>query len=137
MKNLLLITCFLIAGTTIYAQEDVNVEGNTVTVKESAPVWPGCENSGDKDNCFNKMLMKHVKENFKYQKDENGKWIQGKVVIKMEVNEDGKTVVTAVEGKNPKLNAEAKRMIEAAPTMKPGRKGGKATAIKYTIPLTF
>ncbi len=136
MKKLM-IAFLMIAGFSMYAQDDVQVEGNTVTIKESAPVWPGCENSGDKDACFNKMLMKHVKENFKYQKNEKGEWIQGKVVIKMEVNEEGKTVVNSVEGKNPKLNAEAKRTLEAAPTMQPGKKGGKPTSIKYTIPLTF
>jgi periplasmic protein TonB len=39
MKKLLLIA-FLLTGITGMAQEDVEVKGNTVTMKESAPVWP-------------------------------------------------------------------------------------------------
>ncbi|APU68795.1 MAG: TonB family protein [Bacteroidota bacterium] len=136
MKKIL-IAFFLLAGITTYAQEDVKVEGNTVTIKESSPVWPGCDNKADKDGCFNKMLMQHVKTNFKYPKNDKGEYIRGKVTIKMEVNEEGRVVVNSVDGKYPQLNAEAKRMMEAAPKMTPGKRGGKATAIKYTIPLTF
>ena len=39
---------FLLTGTFAFAQEDdVSIEGNMVTVKEKAPVWPGCEVIGN------------------------------------------------------------------------------------------
>ncbi len=136
MKRLVIIVCMLI-GFSGFSQEDVEVKGNTVTVKESAPVWPGCEDSKDQKACFNKMLMQHIKETYKYPKNEKGEYIRGKATVSMEVNEKGKVVVHSVEGKYPKINQEAKRMMEAIPKMTPGRKGGKPTSIKYTIPLTF
>lgn len=131
------IMLFLFCGLSCFAQEDAKVEGNTVTVKESAPVWPGCEESASQKDCFNKMLMQHVKETYKYPKNEKGEYIRGKATVSLEINEEGKVVVKSVEGKYPAINKEARRMVEAMPTMIPGRRGGKPASIKYTIPLTF
>lgn len=136
MKKFLIIALML-TGITGFAQEDVEVKGNTVTIKETAPVWPGCEDSDDKKACFNKMLMKHIKETYKYPKNEKGEYIRGKATVSLEVTEKGNVVVTKVEGENPKINAAAKKMIMAIPQMTPGHAGGKPRAIKYTIPLTF
>ena len=83
------------------------------------------------------MLMQHVKENYKYPKNDKGEYIRGKATVSLVVNEEGKVVVNKVEGKYPLINKEAKRMIEAIPRMTPGQMGGKPRAIKYTIPLTF
>ena len=136
MKRFLIIVVMLSAFTG-FAQEDVEVKGNTVTMKESAPVWPGCENKKDQKQCFNNMLMKHIKENIKYSKNDKGEWIRGKATVSMMVNEEGKVVVNSVESKHPELEKEAKRLMESIPPMTPGKLGGKPKAIKYTIPLTF
>ncbi len=136
MKKLLIIALML-TGMTSFAQDDVEVKGNKVTMKETAPVWQGCEDSADKKACFNKMLSKHIKENIKYSKNEKGEYIRGKATVSMEVNEEGKVVVNSVESKSPVLKKEAKRLMESIPPMTPGKLGGKAKAIKYTIPLTF
>lgn len=136
MKKILLIAIML-TGCMSFAQDDVAVEGNKVSMKETAPVWKGCENSDDKKTCFNNMLMKHIKENIKYSKNDQGEWIRGKAIVKMEVTEKGNVVVNSVESKHPELKAEAKRLMQSIPSMTPGKLGGKAKAIKYTIPLTF
>ena len=132
-----LILALMLTGITGFSQEDVEVKGNTITVKETAPVWPGCEDSDDKKSCFNSMLMKHIKENYKYPKNDKGEYIRGKATISMEVTEKGNVVVTKVEGDNPKVNAAAKKMIMEIPRMTPGHAAGKPRSIKYTIPLTF
>jgi len=136
MKKLLIIAV-LLSGLTGFAQEDVNVKGNKVSMKETAPVWSGCEDSDDKKNCFNTMLMQHIKKNIKYSKNDKGEYIRGKATVSMEVNEEGNVVVNSVESKYPELEKEAKRLMESIPTMTPGKLGGKAKSIKYTIPLTF
>lgn len=132
-----LIMVLLLTGITGFAQEDVEVKGNTITVKETAPVWPGCEDSDDQKACFNKMLMQHIRENIKYSKNDKGEYIRGKAVIAMQVTEEGKVVVNSVESKYPELKKEARRLMESAPKMTPGKRGGKPTSIKYTIPLNF
>lgn len=136
MKKLLIIALML-AGTIGFAQDDVNVKGSTVSMKETAPVWPGCEDNDDKKTCFNKMLMQHIRENIKYSKNDKGEYIRGKATVSMEVNEEGKVVVNKVEGKSSQINKEAKRLMEAIPKMTPGKLAGKPKVIKYTIPLTF
>ncbi|MCP9198552.1 energy transducer TonB [Gramella sp. GC03-9] len=136
MKKLLIIV-LMFTGLSGFSQEDVDVKGNTVTMRETAPVWPGCEDSKDKKACFNSKLMEHIKENIQYSKNDKGEYIRGKATVSMEVNEDGKVVVNSVEGKSPVLNKEAKRLMESIPTMTPGNLGGKPKAIKYTIPLNF
>ncbi|MDR5589474.1 energy transducer TonB [Christiangramia sp. SM2212] len=136
MKKLFIIA-LMFTGLSTFAQDDVSVKGNSVTMKETAPVWTGCEDSSDTKACFNKMLMQHIKENIKYSKNSKGEWIRGKAIVKMEVNEEGNVVVNSVDSKYPELKKEAKRLMESIPTMTPGKLGGKAKAIKYTIPLTF
>lgn len=136
MKKLLIIAIML-TGFISFAQEDVNVKGNKVSMKETAPVWPGCEDNADKKACFNKMLMQHIRENIKYSKNDKGEYIRGKATVSMEVNEKGDVVVNKVEGKSPQINKEAKRLMESIPTMTPGQLAGKPKAISYTIPLTF
>lgn len=136
MKALLL-TFFLFLGGIGFAQEDVKVTANTVTIKQTAPVWPGCEDAADQKTCFKQNLTKHLKENYKFPKDAQGNIIRGKAVVSFNVNEEGKVEILDVEGPEEKLNAEAERIILAIPRMKPGERAGKPVATKYKVPFTF
>lgn len=136
MKNLFIIA-FLFIGFTSFAQEDVKVKGNTITIRETAPIWPGCEKTKDSKTCFNQNLMQHVKENYKYPRNKDGKFIRGKATITMLINKEGKVEVQSVKGPQPKVNEAARAMIMKLPTMIPGRRGADKTSIKYTIPLNL
>ena len=128
---------FLLTGTFLFAQNDVEVKGNTVTVKEKAPLWPGCESSEDPKKCFNQKLMEHVKSNYKYPRNDKGEFIRGKVVVKMHIDEEGKTVINTVKGDKKEIIAAVKEMLKKMPKMKPGTRGGKPTKISYTLPLNL
>lgn len=139
MKNLLIIACILFS-TTIFAQQEWgNVNKNTVTLKEIAPIWPGCE-TGDaakRDACFNQKLSAHISKNFKfpagYVKKE-----KIRVIVDFIINEKGIVEVNSVSGGTKELQDEAKRNILAIPQMaKPGMMGGKPRAIKMTVPFSF
>ncbi|MDT0689189.1 energy transducer TonB [Salegentibacter sp. F188] len=136
MKKILVVL-LLFTGSISLAQEGVKVDGSKVTVKETAPVWPGCENSEDQKQCFNQKLMQHIKENYKYPRNEAGDFLRGKATIALAINEKGSVVVRSVKGENSQINAAAETMIKKIPKMKPGMRGGKPTSIKYTIPLTL
>ncbi|GAB2765957.1 energy transducer TonB [Salinimicrobium soli] len=137
MKKLLIVF-LLLAGGICTAQEGVKVKGNTLTTKQTAPVWPGCEGTAaEKKNCFNKKLVEHMKANYKFPKDASGNYIRGKAVVSFNINEEGKVEVLSVEGPKKELNAEAKRIILAIPPMEPGMLAGKPTAVKYKVPFTF
>lgn len=138
MKNLLFIIILFLGIATSQAQEGVSVKGNTITVKEIAPVWPGCEkNELSNDDCFNKQLAKHIKSNFKYPKDSNGEIVRGRSVITFFIDEDGKVCKISAEGPEKLVNQEAVRITKLFPIMKPGQRAGKEIEVKYKMPFNF
>jgi protein TonB len=139
MKNLIVLLC-LIATVGGYAQEWGTIDKNKITMREVAPVWPGCESSSTtkRDNCFNTQLATHIAKNFKYPAEEYKKNIQGRVVVTFIVNTEGLIEIKNITGGNEGLQAEAKRNIMSIPKMaKPGMLAGKPRAIEYTVPITF
>lgn len=139
MKQLVLILCLLVSAGS-FAQEWGTVDKNKVTLKEVAPIWPGCESdsSAKRDNCFNTQLATHIARNFKYPAEEYKKNIQGRVVVTFIVNTKGMVEIKNITGGNAGLQAEAKRNIMSIPQMaKPGMFAGKPRAIEYTVPITF
>ena len=137
MKNLIFAAFFFVTAIG-FAQEGVTAKGNTLTTREIAPVWPGCEGTEkEKKTCFNSKLVEHLKANYKYPKDANGDIVRGKAVVSFHINKEGKVEILNVEGPKPALNAEAKKIIMAIPEMKPGELAGKPIAVKYKVPFTF
>ncbi|MFT4698994.1 MAG: protein TonB [Flavobacteriaceae bacterium] len=139
MKPTIFIICFL-ASFSLFAQEEWGgVDKNNVTLKEIAPVWPGCESEkgNSKSDCFDKNLIQHVIKNFKYPMSAYKNNVQGKVIVEFFINQEGMVEVKSVTGATKALQDEAKRNILAIPKMKPGMLGGKFREIKYTIPFTF
>lgn len=139
MKNALIIFSLLLSTISVAQEEWGDVNKNTVTMKEIAPIWPGCESKSvsQRDACFDKKLMQHVVKNFKYPAAEYKKNVQGRVVVKFIINTKGLVEIKSATGGSPGLQAEAKRNIKAIPKMKPGMMAGKPRAIKYTVPFNF
>ena len=137
MKYFLLLSFFMFCATG-FAQEGVKINSNTLTTRQIAPVWPGCEGTeAEKKSCYNQKLVQHLKENYKFPRDAQGNLIRGKAIVSFNVNEEGKVDILSVEGPKKELNAEAKRIILAIPKMKPGERAGKPVAVKYKVPFTF
>ncbi|UZH56182.1 energy transducer TonB [Salinimicrobium tongyeongense] len=137
MKKLFFVLFLFTAGTT-FAQEGVSISKNRLTTKETPPVWPGCEDfSGPSKTCFKEKLTQHLRENYKFPKDEAGNYIRGKAIVSFVINKEGKPVVTKVEGPKKELNAEAKKIILAIPQMEPGQMAGKPVEVSYKVPFTF
>jgi protein TonB len=79
-------------------------------------------------------LSSHIK--YPVVAQENG--IQGRVIVQFVVNQDGSIVdVTVVRGVDPSLDKEAVRVIEGMPKWIPGKQGGKAVRVKFTLPVNF
>lgn len=138
MKNLLFITALLFTAGIGFAQEGVSVNGNSITITEVPPVWPGCDGSvEERKACFNKKLVNHVVSNFKFPAGYKKGTVKEPVVVQFAINTEGKPEILKVSGGTKALQEEAKRNILAIPTMKPGHAGGQPRAIKYTMPFTF
>jgi TonB family protein len=139
MKISLITLCLLISGTLSAQEEWGSLNKNELTLKQIAPIWPGCEagNSTKRDACFNQMLVKHVGKNFKYPANEYQKNIQGEVVVEFIINADGMVEFKSASGGNKGLQEAARKNILLIPKMKPGMFAGKPTATEYTVPFNF
>ena len=83
-------------------------------------------------------VMQYLSRNIKYPAiaQENG--TQGRVIVQFVVNKDGSiTDVKVVRGADPYLDKEAIRVVTNMPKWTPGKTGGKAIRVKYTLPITF
>tara|TARA_B110000977_G_C11069279_1_gene488980 strand:- start:1267 stop:1698 length:432 start_codon:yes stop_codon:yes gene_type:complete len=139
MKISLITLCLLISVTLSAQEEWGSLNKNELTLKQIAPIWPGCEagNSTKRDACFNQMLVKHVGKNFKYPANEYQKNIQGEVVVEFIINAEGMVEIKSTSGGNKGLQEAARKNILLIPKMKPGMFAGKPTTTEYTVPFNF
>ncbi|MEP6260148.1 MAG: energy transducer TonB [Gillisia sp.] len=138
MKHFLLLSLITLFSFSSFAQEGVTVKGNTISTKEIAPLWPGCEKSAEPSkDCFNKKLNEHIKANFKYPKDAKGNFIRGRSVLSFCIDEKGKVKDISAEGPHKAINEEAIRITKLFPDMKPGMRAGKPATIYYKMPFNF
>ncbi|PQB06027.1 hypothetical protein BST85_09280 [Aureitalea marina] len=139
MKRILLILC-LFAGCTMMAQKSGNVSGNTVTMREVPPVWPGCpqEDIQAINACFTKNLIKHVSARFRYPEDALKNNEEGVVTVEFWIKEDGTPEIQSVEGGTKSLQEASRKNILSIPKMEqPGMLNGKPHKIIYTVPFTY
>jgi protein TonB len=139
MKNFAFLLILLISLPAMAQETWGDVDKNKVTMREIAPVWPGCESNdvSKTDACFAQKLNEHIQKNFRYPADAWKNNIQERVVVTFMINTKGEVEITNVEGKNKELVDEAKRNIMAIPKMKPGMLAGNPRDIEYTVPFNF
>ena len=105
------------------------VDGPKVfTVVEQMPQYPG----GDE------ALVKFIQKNLQYPQMERDNDIQGRVLVKFIVNEDGSVSDAQVKRSiSPGLDKEALRVINMLPRFIPGRQQGKAVKVYFLLPVAF
>ncbi len=114
--------------------EDVDVP---FAVIENVPVFPGCEGAGDKRACFNKMMQKHIRKNFRYPEISQEMGVQGRVSIMFVIQKDGSIGGIRMRGPDKNLEKEAARIIGKLPKMTPGKQRGRAVRVPFSIPINF
>ena len=73
-------------------EEDIDVPFSVI---EDVPIFPGCEGAGDKRACFNEMMQKHIRKNFRYPEIAQEMGIQGRVSVMFTIQKD---VVSEISG---------------------------------------
>mgnify|MGYP003637466027 CR=1 FL=1 len=114
----------------------VEVDVNWVTIEE-VPVFPGCENEKDKRACFNEMMQKHIRKNFRYPELAQEMGQQGRVNTQFMINKDGSIGSIRKRGPHKLLENEAVRILSKLPKMTPGKQRGTAVKVSFSIPITF
>ncbi len=110
------------------AQKTDDVKKVIFQVVEKMPEFQG----GDK------ALFKYLAENIKYPVDAQEGSIQGRVICRFVVDENGDIKdVEVVRSVHPSLDAEAVRIIKAMPKWTPGMQRGKNVNVQYTLPINF
>lgn len=102
------------------------------------PVFPECSSVEltALETCFYNQVQDLVFENFRAPED-IGANFKGSVAVLFEVSSQGKFTVLYVDGTNPALADECKRVFENFPVIAPATYNGRPTYAKYTINIVF
>ena len=123
--------------------EDVEVEeiDEDITVPfaviEDVPIFPGCEGASNKKACFQEMMQKHIRKNFRYPEIAQEMGVQGRVNVMFVIQKDGSIGGIRMRGPDKNLEAEALRIINKLPNMTPGKQRGRPVKVPFSIPITF
>ncbi|WP_455625421.1 energy transducer TonB [Parabacteroides sp.] len=129
-----MIILFALMGCIVQAQaqqSDKQVQGNdekVYTVVDVMPEFPGGPEA----------LMKFIAQGIRYPKRSMEQGEQGRVICSFIVAKDG-TIHTpkVVKSVSPELDKEAIRVLKTMPRWTPGKAGGKAVAVEYTVPVIY
>lgn len=102
----------------------------TFVIVEQMPEYPGGLTA----------LMEYLSTNIKYPEECRKMGVEGKVFVKFIVDPQGNITNTQIlrgiaDGKL--LEKEALRVVQAMPKWKPGKQGGKAVSVYFTLPINF
>ena len=102
MKYLFLVLCFTFSFTGIAQETWGNVDKNKISMKEIAPVWPGCESNqaAKTDACFKQKLAQHVQSNFRYPTNAWKNNIQERIVVTFMINTQGEVEESGTQGRS-------------------------------------
>jgi TonB family protein len=105
------------------------VGGDTIwNFSDKMPVLPGNEEA----------LFDYIGRNLQYPDSAKRKGIQGKVVVRFYVTNEGNvTGHEVIRSVDPELDAEAMRVIKTLTRFEPGYRDGKAVTVFYEVPISF
>lgn len=139
LKHLLIITILMSMTATLSAQNNKSEQERLPvkeeersqevhTIVEQMPVFPGGEAA----------LLAYLAQHLKYPAQAIRDRVQGIVLLRFVVLENGRVgQVQTIKSLEPHCDAEAKRVVKSLPRFIPGRQGGKAVRVWYTLPIRF
>lgn len=83
-------------------------------------------------------MQKFIEENLQYPADAKSKGIQGEVIVKCMINNEGRVIETQVgTSVDPELDEEALRVVSLMPAFNPGMIDGACVAMWHTVAVKF
>ena len=108
---------------------------------DKIPLFNACKKAkrGERVDCFNEEMMKHISKHFRYPSQAIKESIQGEVWVRFIIDKNGNIRnIKTLGPKNGKiLNQEAKRVVAQLPQFSPAKKEGGRTSVKYGFPIMF
>ena len=111
-----------------------------ISVIENVPIFPGCDkgNNTERRMCMSRKITKLVQKNFKVKlAAELGLLGMQRIRVIFKINKNGDVTNVRARAPHPKLKAEAIRVVNMLPKMKPGIHKGKAVVVPYSLPINF
>lgn len=104
------------------------IEGEILQICENMPQFPGGEQA----------MLKYITENTKYPKEAKERGIEGRVLIEVIIDKNGKIREPKIILSNDQsLNNEAMRVVRGMPDWEPGTLRGETKNVRYSIPFKF
>ena len=116
------------------------IEDIPFSVIENAPIFPGCKGSKEKLRiCFAKKISKHIGKRFNTRLASDLGLTPGKKRIFVIFTIDKKGNISDIQARapHPRLQKEAKRVVNTLPKMTPGKQRGIPVNVKYSLPIAF
>ncbi len=124
----------------VVVKEEV-IEDVPFAVIENVPIYPGCE--GEKTNqakkdCMSEKIQKFVSKKFNTELA-NDLGLEGiqQIYVQFKIDKNGDITDVRARAPHPRLEKEAKDVINALPKMTPGKQRGKAVGVLYALPIKF
>ena len=108
---------------------------------DKIPLFAACKKAkkGDRLDCFNIEMVKHIQKHFRYPSQAVKESIQGEVWVRFIIDKNGqvKNIKTLGPTGGELLNNEAVRVVSQLPQFIPAKKQGGNTSVKYGFPIMF
>ena len=109
-------------------------------VIENVPVFPGCEGTEEELKvCIQENITNHVAKNFNSGLAKTLGLKPGikRVFVIFKINKEGNITDVRARAPHENLEEEAVRVVSSLPKMIPGKYGGQAVGVKYSLPIAF
>lgn len=130
MKCIIWITIFFISSLGFT---------QTLSTYEKPPVFSECESESIDQikSCFNFTLNSFIYKNIKVPQTVTDEGYNGDLKILFEINKKGEFKIIYTDAIYEDLKAEAKRVFEMLPKVKPATYNGKSTFVQYSISIAI
>lgn len=109
-------------------------------VIENVPVFPGCESGSNdaKRKCMSDKISEFVRRKFNTDlAGDLGLTGRQRINVIFKIDKSGNVVGIRARAPHPRLQAEAERVVNLLPKMKPGKQRGKPVVVPYSLPIIF
>lgn len=124
------------------AEEEIDFEKPfSIEEVDTPPLFKECENvnKSEQKDYFDKQLMQHVKNVFRYPEEAIENNIKGKISVSFEIDNEGNiTNIKALSSNNAKiLEDTVVEMMQKLPKLIPAKYKGKNVSVKHNFPVVF
>ena len=110
------------------------------TVVDEMPLFPGCEDTpkAERKKCTDQKMLEHIYSNIKYPKEAKDKDIQGMVIVRFVIDNEGNVVQPEIKRSiGGGCDEEVLRVVNSMPKWTPGFQRGEAVNVYFNLPIKF